>query len=410
MPQPELVGPSTPDQVATFLATYVPSNNSRSLGRFFVCRADNEVELPAAEQSYRSRFNDFKSEATAYETEMTEQCEVIAEHAPTRGNKSLGTKSQKELREKEHAKFHHHIRTLAAKYDITKDEIDDAWKRTVEELAAPDGRLAAAGATYAKVSAYSDNFPFTISIFLDDVTDVVGVETVFRIATEQCGFVPGSFKSDAMSILGISSKHPSKIAVSTYTKTSFMTTAESKAAVEQYKLRGPAASISPLSGPPAAPAIDWGFTFNPFGDDDQGTLDDDVVVDDGEGGAAPRAKQAVKVPGKGKKKTPAKKKKGRKASSDDEESDGAFGYTPARPTRRAAQKAAEILHQAAEESNASRASAVERRAAADGGEGEEESPAKAKASRRRKKKADDDDGAWKPDPEDFGGGKRFRLY
>jgi hypothetical protein len=36
--------------------------------------------------------------------------------------------------------------------------------------------------------------PYTLMIWVQDSTDAVSVETTFRVAVEQCGFVPTAFK------------------------------------------------------------------------------------------------------------------------------------------------------------------------------------------------------------------------
>ncbi|GAA6010003.1 hypothetical protein JCM10207_007515 [Rhodosporidiobolus poonsookiae] len=335
MVTPELAGPATPDQIQTFLSSYVPSANSSADGKWFVARSE-ESEVPLAEQSFRSRFNKFKSEVYPFENEILDNCDVIAEHAPVRGNKKSGTRSQKDLREHEHAKFHYHLEEIAAKHGIVggawimffnPDEVDPVWKRIVEELVSDGGQLAASGATYAKcASTYGDRNPPVIWVWVEDASDITAVESVFRVLVEMCGFAPTSFKTDAMSILGINSKHRSKIRVSKFAKLSFMTRKELDAALEQYATRGPASSISPLSGPPEEPEIDWDFTFE-----------------------APADQPVLAA-------TPSPKKK-RKVDLDVDDVDWIPDVAPSapRPSRRAAQKAAEILKQQADESNARKA-------------------------------------------------------
>lgn len=62
----------------------------------------------------------------------------------------------------EHANFKHYLAILARKHGLVggawmayldEDDIDSAWRRVIEELAGPDGRLAAAGAVYARVTS-----------------------------------------------------------------------------------------------------------------------------------------------------------------------------------------------------------------------------------------------------------------
>ncbi|BGP17572.1 hypothetical protein JCM10213v2_005605 [Rhodosporidiobolus nylandii] len=436
MPQPTLTGPASASEINTFLATYAPSAGSKAHGRFFVAKKEADVEVPAMEEQYRSKFNAFKSEVWPYEMEMTDACTLIADTAPVRGNKSMGVKSQKQLREVEHAKFHHHLKTIAAKHEIktgawlaflNPDEVDNAWTRVVHELTGKNGSLAAAGATYAKCSSteISDRMPHSLWLWVKDATDPVSVETVFRIAVEQCGFVPTSFKTDAMdrspsllpapfpdpssvrqSIVGIGSKHSSKITVSLYGKTAFTTTKEAKQAVEDYQKRGPAAHISPLSGPPPLPEIDWDAAeYAPA--DDQPRLD--------ENGAGPAPSATTSTP-KAKKPVKALKSTSRKrkaAPVDDSDSDDdavkydedvSELYAPRRTPRKAAQKAYEVIHAAAVgSSGSSRVSHNE----------QEElfrspSPTPEPSGRGGVKQEADED-AWKPEPEDFAGGRGKRL-
>ncbi|GAA5827414.1 hypothetical protein JCM11251_003800 [Rhodosporidiobolus azoricus] len=430
----QLIGPSTPADISDFVDEHRPSDNSKGSARFFIVKANEETVLPDAEEPFRSRFNAFKGEAWGYEQEMVAQCQIIADNAPVRGNKSVGLLSQKALREMEHAKFKYHIHALASKHGIN----GGAW------IAFLNGKLAwlfslfppliltaslqlktstALGPVLSKRSLSRTavslqlvrlmRSPFTISIFLEDMTDVVKVETVFRIAVEQCGFT----------ILGITSKHPSGIAVSTYSRTSFMTTAESSAAKEQYKLNGPAASISPLSGPSREPEIAWEFTYNPTTSN-----------------AQPKLASGSRPSTEARPNTRKGKKRAAETDSDDEEDyeaapARAVGLaTPSRPARKCVQRARDMLEQAAVEERqraarerAAKAARLVAEAAAeaeaDDGDDldseeeeevkkqvkeEEESPTKLATGRSRSRKKVEEDEESEPDREYLAGRKRIK--
>ncbi|GAA5980805.1 hypothetical protein JCM11641_002658 [Rhodosporidiobolus odoratus] len=281
----------------------------------------------------------------AYEVQMNDACDLIKDTAPTRGNTGAGIMSQKQ-----------------------PDEVDNAWKRTVEGHCGKNGRLAAAGATYAKVSAQQgDRIPYTLWLWVEDASNVVAVETVFRIAVEQSGFAPASFKR----ILGMNLKHPSKIAVSTFAKTTSMTTAEIKQAIQEYQSKGPAASISPLSGPPPPVQIDWEFEYNP--------AQDQSAFRQAAEGSSSKVEQA----------TPRK----RKAPIEYD-----LPLPPVRGTRKAAQKARETISAAAVETQHHRTGP----AAARRDEGPmSRLPSPSPAPKRQR--LDEVQDVWNPEPEVFAG-------
>ncbi|GAA6052997.1 hypothetical protein JCM3770_001170 [Rhodotorula araucariae] len=265
-----LSGPATQAQIDHFLADYAPSASLRT-PRNFVCQRDDEVDTPADVES-AAGFDQFRADAISFEHRMIKQCQLIAEHAPRYGNKTLGLHSQKQLREMEHAKLKHNIKALAQKHSVLsgawmayldEDDIDAAWRRVVEELTSPEGRLAAAGATYARVTStrQSERMPWVLWVYVPDAYDPAVVETVDRVLVERCGYAPSAFKS----ILGITSKHPSKIAPSLYGTLAFMTREELTAAKMRFATHGPATCTSPLSGPPFEPEIDWDFVYVPPG-------------------------------------------------------------------------------------------------------------------------------------------------
>ncbi|GAA5948895.1 hypothetical protein JCM3765_003944 [Sporobolomyces pararoseus] len=272
MVKAQLVGPCTDQQINDFLATYVPSANSSIRGKYFSVKATKKAPLPPEDKS-RKTWHDFIHEAVPYEQEMIDKCNTIKEYAPTRGSKVKGTFSQKQLREMEHAKFHYRVKEISLQHGIragkwiaflNEDEVDEAWSRVVRGIADAQGHLAQNGVKFAKVtSTRSDNFPHMLFVYLEDSYDDANVETVFRILVEQCGFAPTSYKTSAIDILGITSSHESKIAVSLYGKLSFMNSAQVTQAISNYQEHGPAPNISPLTGPPPLPEIDWEFEFVP---------------------------------------------------------------------------------------------------------------------------------------------------
>ncbi|GAA5896027.1 uncharacterized protein JCM6883_001690 [Sporobolomyces salmoneus] len=291
----QLVGPCTATEINEYLSVYVPSNNSSARGKHFTVKANKTVQLPPEDTSKKKDWIQFMHDAVPYETELIENCGTIADWAPTRGSKVKGTLSQKQLREMEHAKFHHRVKvislqhglcagkwiaflngefslpllscsTVLTKYGFRRieDEVDDAWHNVVRGIADPRGHLAQLGVDFAKVSATrSDTFPHMLFVYLKDSYDDATVESAFRILVEQCGFAPTSYKTSAMDILGITSSHETKIAVSLYGKHSFMDSAQVKQALLNYAEYGPANAISPLQGPPPLPEIDWAFEFVP---------------------------------------------------------------------------------------------------------------------------------------------------
>ncbi|GAA5922861.1 hypothetical protein JCM3775_006161 [Rhodotorula graminis] len=270
-----LTGPSTQAEVDKFLSDFTPSHGLRS-PRFFSCERDDQVDEPAGVDVFSGEFDDFKTDAMRFESAMNRECKIIADHAPIRGSKKNGTTSQKQLREREHAKFKHYLAILARKHGIVggawmayldEDDIDSAWRRVVEELASRGGRLAAAGAVYARVTSdrQNDNMPWIPSVYVEDAYDVTVVEAVDRVLVECCGYAPSAFKTDAMSVLQITGQHASKIAPSLYGTLAFMTRDELTAAKERFISHGPATNISPLSGPPPEVPVDLDYVYVPDG-------------------------------------------------------------------------------------------------------------------------------------------------
>ncbi|GAA5908079.1 hypothetical protein JCM8208_003680 [Rhodotorula glutinis] len=270
-----LTGPATQAEIDQFLSDYTPSNGERS-PPFFSCERDDQVDEPAGTNAFSGDYDDFKTDAMRFESAMSRQCKIIADHAPARGSKKDGTRSQKQLREMEHAKFKHYLAILARKHGIiggawmaylNEDDIDSAWAHVVKELAGPKGRLAVAGAVYARVTSkrQSDKMPWILQVWVEDAFDVQAVEMVDRVLVECCGYAPSAFKTDAMSVLGITGQHTSKIPPSSYGRLAFMTRDELTAAKERFDSHGPADSISPLSGPPPEDPVDLDYVYVPDG-------------------------------------------------------------------------------------------------------------------------------------------------
>ncbi|GJN90118.1 hypothetical protein Rhopal_003117-T1 [Rhodotorula paludigena] len=269
-----LTGPATQGQIDAFLAAHVPSDG-KSRPRSFLCQAHKDSPKPADLDS-DSDFSTFLFAAEKLENELLEACGLIATTCSSRTRQGTAPvhsyghqKSQKYLREIEHERFKLQMCGLAKQHGVLSGawmaflnevEVDDAWQRVVEETVCKDGRLAAAGVTWARVSStrQGGKGPWFLHVYVDNSFDSAVVETVFKVLVEQCGFAPSAFKS----IANITSKHASKIAPSTYSKTSFMTTPEIKAAIGRYREHGPAPSLSPLSGAPPAPAVDVSTSYH----------------------------------------------------------------------------------------------------------------------------------------------------
>ncbi|KDE04680.1 hypothetical protein MVLG_04904 [Microbotryum lychnidis-dioicae p1A1 Lamole] len=244
-----LVGPKT--DTDEFLQRVKPSaNNTTGFPWYWVCiprsKDDKEDALkPAEEQSFESRV-DFMEQGQVLVDKLTKDCKHIAETAPVRGNKKTGAKSQKELREIEHAKFNDQVAALAKKYNVltgkwllypTADNVDAIWAKVVNAIAKPDGALAKTGIVHtAKVSTHAEEGQgYVICIYCDDSWDRDGVGKAFKCLVRELGLVSSAYKSDANTLLGIDSKHSSGIRSSLYGKTDFMTKDEIEQAIEKRK-------------------------------------------------------------------------------------------------------------------------------------------------------------------------------
>ncbi|SGZ13095.1 BQ5605_C028g10548 [Microbotryum silenes-dioicae] len=270
-----LVGPKT--ETDEFLQRVKPSaNNTTGFPWYWVCiprsKDDKEDALkPAEEQSFESRV-DFMEQGQVLVDKLTKDCKHIAvssaprttlgfprghltdrplglilqETAPVRGNKKTGAKSQKELREIEHAKFNDQVAALAKKYNVltgkwllypTADNVDAIWAKVVNAIAKPDGALAKTGIVHtAKVSTHAEEGQgYVICIYCDDSWDRDGVGKAFKCLVRELGLVSSAYKSDANTLLGIDSKHSSGIRSSLYGKTDFMTKDEIEQAIEKRK-------------------------------------------------------------------------------------------------------------------------------------------------------------------------------
>ncbi|SCV73417.1 BQ2448_7343 [Microbotryum intermedium] len=269
-----LVGPTT--ETKAFLKRSKPSANNMHFPWYWVViprsKDDKDGALkPADEQSLESRVEFMQQGQVLVET-LTQDCKHIAATAPVRGNKKTGAKSQKELREIEHAKFNDQVAALAKKSNLltgkwllypTAENVDAIWAKLVNAIAKPDGALAKTGSVHtAKVSTHAEEGQsvtfvprasafsyeterwillrtlrrgYVICVYCDDSWDRDGVGKAFKCLVRDLGLISSAYKSDANTLLGIDSKHSSGIRSSLYGKTDFMTKDEIDQAIEARK-------------------------------------------------------------------------------------------------------------------------------------------------------------------------------
>ncbi|GAA6028644.1 hypothetical protein JCM8097_007326 [Rhodosporidiobolus ruineniae] len=247
---PCLIGPSPEAEVEEYLKQYKPSANAAKNGPWYWVQLPRdkdrgedvkEDEKPAEEREGDDVYSKFEKEGQKLVDEMTDRCQWIKENAPVRGKKKEGIKSQKELREEEHAKFNDKVRDLAKKHKLTSGKwlffnnaeyIDSVWAKIVRAIALKDGPLAKAGVNTAKVSTSLGDGPnYVICVYCNDSWDEAGVAKVFKTLVSELHLISSAYKCDANTILGIASGHPSGIKTSLYGKTTFMTQAEIDAAM-----------------------------------------------------------------------------------------------------------------------------------------------------------------------------------
>ncbi|GAA6057220.1 hypothetical protein JCM3770_003267 [Rhodotorula araucariae] len=251
----QLTGPADKSAIDTFLAKYKPSSNNAALGPWIWVRLPgkddgSEAAKPAEELTEEELANlDFGAEGEALVDEMMDRLAEIKDTAPVRANKSRGIRSQKDLREETYANFHGKVKALAQKYKIlsgkwlfypSSDHVDSTWNKLVHAIADPDGVLAKTGVVHcAKVATLpNDRSSYVICVYVDDSWDDEAVGDVFKVLVKDLSMTSQAYKPDALTILGIDSKHLSKVPVSLYKKTTFMTQKELDAAYEATASKG----------------------------------------------------------------------------------------------------------------------------------------------------------------------------
>ncbi|GAA5867934.1 hypothetical protein JCM8547_003418 [Rhodosporidiobolus lusitaniae] len=230
-----LVGLSTASEVDSFLSQYAPSKNSLEHGPWYWVQlpqpgAANAKSSKPAEDRVGAE-DSFVEEGQKLEQHLRERCEWIKENAPVRGKKKEGIKSQKELREQEYEVFNKGVEKLAKKHNVFSgkwlfrpggDVVDAWWSKIVKAVALEDGPLAKAGVLTARVSTTAgEGDQHVICVYCRDSWDDDNVGEVFKTLVSELSLVSMSYKCDANTILGIDSKHSSKIPSSLYTKKTF---------------------------------------------------------------------------------------------------------------------------------------------------------------------------------------------
>ncbi|KAM0791745.1 hypothetical protein ACM66B_004012 [Microbotryomycetes sp. NB124-2] len=242
-----LRGPASAEEINKFLDTYKPSSRNDDLPWIWVRipgrkKAEMSVkdDEPAADDEVKD--DSFAAAGEKLVKALTEECERIKNEAPVRANKAKGLRSQKDLREEEHAKFNNAVAELAQKHGLTsgkwllypgEDSVDSTWAKVVNAIATEDGALAKTGhvhfakAATAPTPTKGDAPPiWVICVYCDNSFDKEAVGTVFRTLVNDLGLVSSAYKTDANTILGIDSNHPSKIKSSLYGKSDFMSKEE----------------------------------------------------------------------------------------------------------------------------------------------------------------------------------------
>ncbi|GAA6015780.1 hypothetical protein JCM10207_008792 [Rhodosporidiobolus poonsookiae] len=233
-----LIGPTTEEEVDEYLARYKPSANSTEHGPWYWVQLPRGKKDAADSKPAEERADEhaaFEEEGKALEKGLVEQCAWIKDNAPVRANKKQGTKSQKELREAEHAKFNDDVAQLAKKHNVLSGKwlffssgefVDLTWAKIVKAIALEEGPLAKTGAVHcAKVASTPGDGgdQHVICVYCDDSWDKDAVAKVFKTLVTELSLVSSAYKADANTIIGIDSKHASGIRSSLYGKTDFMT-------------------------------------------------------------------------------------------------------------------------------------------------------------------------------------------
>ncbi|BGP49542.1 hypothetical protein JCM10450v2_005434 [Rhodotorula kratochvilovae] len=258
--RPQLIGPADKGAIDAFLAKYKPSSNDSSLGPWIWVRipgkGEDEEGAKVAEELTEEELADlkFSDEGAVLVDKMMDRLEEIKETAPVRANKSKGLRSQKDLREETHADFHAKVKALAQKHKIltgkwlfypAPENVDFVWSKLVHAIAEADGVLAKTGAVHcAKVATVlkgdGERSSYVVCVYVDDSWDEKAVGDAFKVLVKDLSMTSQAYKPDALTLLGIDSKHPSGIKVSLYGKTTFMTKEELDAALEANASKGAA--------------------------------------------------------------------------------------------------------------------------------------------------------------------------
>lgn len=150
------------------------------------------------------------------------------------------------VREETYEQFKADVKELAQKHHVLSgkwlfypqsENVDFTWSKLVRAIADEDGALAKTGHVHtAKVATTpkieGERSSFVVCVYCDDSYDEDAVGDVFKVLVKDLSMTSQSFKPDVLTLLGIDSQHPSKLPVSLYKKTTFMTQDELNAQYE----------------------------------------------------------------------------------------------------------------------------------------------------------------------------------
>ncbi|GAA5993641.1 hypothetical protein JCM10908_000656 [Rhodotorula pacifica] len=254
----QLIGPFSNAEAEEFFNRHKPSSCIEVPTGWYWVRlpfegAKNKKRLTHDEPGSDSEEEkSFLSEGLELVERLTNRCNEIKETAPPRANKAKGIRSQKDLREEQHAQFNDGVKKLAEKYGIlsgkwlfygSQESIDITWSKIVKALVVDGGVLAETGVVHtAKVSCTpGDGGTWVICVYCDNSWDREAVGKVFKVLVEDLNLVSGAYKCDANTLLGIDSKHASQIRSSLWVKYDFMTKQE----IDESLARASKAKVAP---------------------------------------------------------------------------------------------------------------------------------------------------------------------
>jgi len=231
--------PQSGQSIDTFLCENKRLRADNPLGVPWVwvdLRNGNEAERDDASDALTGSYDAFIAAGAPLVSRLTNRVEEIQsdDSIPVRKSKKA-PKSKADCRKEEYERFRTSVRELAINMNLTSGKwiyripvdpphkVNDFWDVLVKDLAAgDDSKLAAGGVKVTKISASPTSDVYICCVYCENSYDKGAVGKVLDVLLKNFDGSPTGFKTDAFTILGINSGHPSKIEpVSLYSKSDF---------------------------------------------------------------------------------------------------------------------------------------------------------------------------------------------